>query len=192
VHGYGALTANDLVLVDIGTDLTIPLVETMSYNDFKSAYNGGRDITSNVLIERGPYGWPLSVKYNPSSSTSVTVEHIVTNGAEYKMNKDVNVKVKIVGTDIEMTYMINGGLDPVPSFDNTTDGSDTSIFIHPETGDKYTNVKLVKVFYKDKEYFITAIPEVLVPGDLTNPTAYLLKSTGERVGMYLYFEITRV
>jgi len=190
--GYGALTADNITVVNAAA-ITIPRVQVMSYSDFKSIYNGGNDITSNVLIECGPYGWPLSVKYNPNSSSNVTVEHIVTDGAEYRMNKDVNVEVRLTNSSatIELTYIINGGagLSGVPFSANTSDGSDPTVFIDPSTGIHYENVKLVQVFYKDKNYYITAVDDITSP---TGPTVYVLKNTSERVGMYLYFNITRV
>jgi len=191
--GYGALTADDIILMDLSTDLTIPRIETMSKAEFVNVYNGGRDITANTTV-RGPYGWDIDVIFNPASPAEVTVVHDVIDGEIYRMNKGVNVEVALTASgDIEMTYLISSGIEFVPFSDNTTDGTDPTVFVHPETGDLYKNVKLVKIFYSftdddgnklGQEYYITAIDDV---NDI-----YVLKNTAERVGMYLYFDVTRV
>ena len=179
-NGYGALTIDNTKRVN-AAGITMNLTETMTVGDFKTIY-GVSDIKDDANDLRSPWGWFVDVKFN--TADSVTVLHKVTTATIGVVNEDVTTKVTAVtGTTFTFGYEFND-LKAAP--DQTVSDSLAS-----ELGiSNPKSVELVKIFYDGQMYYVAAVDDVSAPTQLV-----LKPATGDRaetVGMFLYFNVTRV
>jgi len=186
--GYGALTSSNTMMIT-NTDLKKNVTEMIPLADF-TAFYGMSGISGPVTIP-SPYGWIVDASL--VSPGLVAVTHKVVKDGVYTLNADVDIEVTDVTSDGFKYKYVFKDLKAAPAGDQTvSDALATQL-----GAGSVKSVKLVKVIYNEKTYFLAAVNASAVSGDDVNdPATLVLKNSDsnnrETVGMYLYFTITRV
>jgi FKBP-type peptidyl-prolyl cis-trans isomerases 2 len=182
--GYGALTKSNTTMIR-NEDLSKGVTETIPKADFESFY-GITGLEGNKTNLPSPYGWFIDASC-PSGSTFVTVSHRVVEGKTYTLNADVGIEVtKVTSDGFEYRYVFNG-LTAAPVDDQTVSDD---LANRLGCAGSVESVKLVKIIYNEKSYFLAAVDDVDAPMELVMKNSD--SNNRETVGMYLYFAITRV
>jgi len=187
--GYGILTTSNTKMIQ-NAGLTKGITEMIPLADFTSFY-GMSGISGTVTNIPSPYGWLVDASL--VSTGIVAVTHKVVEDVVYTLNDDVDIKVTDVDSDkFEYKYVFNG-MKAAPTDDQTVSNE-----LAGQLGaGSVKSVKLVKIIYNEKTYFVAAVNASAISGDdVSDPTTLVLKNsdsnTKETVGMFLYFTITRV
>jgi len=179
--GYGVLTVSNTKLIDNST-LWKGVTERIALADFTSFY-GISGLGGGVSNVTSPYGWLIDASL--VSAGIVAVTHKVVAGGVYTLNDDVNIKVTNIDADgFDYIYEFND-LKAVP---NALDQTVSDDLANRLGSGPVESVKLVKIIYNEKTYFLAAVD------DVGNPVKLVLKNSdsGDTTGMFLYFTITRV
>jgi len=181
-NGYGVLTEKMMERV---SGFTIPVMQTISYADFKANYNGGENLEGNTTMD-SPFGWKMNVFFT-SADADVIIEHRPTVNTTYDMNDDVKVKVTDM-TGGTVTYEL------VIDYQTYTQNFEGDLK-DAKFEDRYDYVKTVKVFNDGREFFLYAV-EFDTDGKAIDWVFKYIETDAsgtkisETAGMFLCFVIT--